>query len=364
MRNFKIYLSACSSLLRIPSYLLSFLFKRKINGIILINEVSTWVIDEISSTIKERLKDKFKIKIDFLPFFYSYKIIHYGSIHSISKKRNMFLGRGNKIIINIYHIDNKNYEFKTKIAFLLNNISKISLIIVPNKGLYNWFIKNKFPSKKICQIPIAYDEFFFKKLQENKNFFRKKYNLPKKKLIIGSFQKDGNDWGDGMNPKLIKGPDIFIEVIKKLSEHYNLCCLLTGPSRGYMISKLRKHNIDYVHYQANKVELCDLYTSLDIYLITSRIEGGPKGLIEAMATGIPVVSTEVGMSKDIIKHCHNGMINRVEDTLGLVSSIKNIVNDPILKEKIIKNALNDVSKYSWRSIITMYNEVYKKNGFN
>jgi glycosyltransferase involved in cell wall biosynthesis len=360
MHNLKIYRSILLSSLRIPSYLFYLVFQKKIDGIVLINESSAWVIDDISRTIKSMLGGTFNIKIDLLPFFYSNKIIHYGSIHSITKNRNIFLGRGNKVIISIYHIDIQNDEFRSKIFFLLKIVSEISLIIVPNAALYRWFIENNFPPKKILLIPIAYDGTNFNRLSNAKRFYRKKYDIPSEKCIVGSFQKDGNNWSDGLMPKYIKGPDVFVDVLKKISKKYNICCLLTGPSRGYVISQLKSHNIDYVYYDATKDQLPELYTCLDFYLITSRIEGGPKGLMEAMASGVPVVSTRVGMATDIIQHGQNGMINNVEDVDGLVCSINELLNNDLLKDKLINNALNCINQYSWDAIIKKYDDVYRE----
>ena len=45
---------------------------------------------------------------------------------------------------------------------------------------------------------------------------RRELNIPETSFLIGSFQKDGNGWGRGEEPKLIKGPDIFLEVIEVL----------------------------------------------------------------------------------------------------------------------------------------------------
>ena len=57
---------------------------------------------------------------------------------------------------------------------------------------------------------------------------------------------------------------------------------------------------------------------MDLYLITSREEGGPKGLIESMAAGVPVVSTRVGMAPALIKDGINGAIAAVDDIEGLI----------------------------------------------
>ena len=58
---------------------------------------------------------------------------------------------------------------------------------------------------------------------------------------------------------------------------------------------------DLVHfYEKIYSDIVNYYSLLDFYFITSREEGGPKSLLEAMACAIPVISTPVGQAKDII----------------------------------------------------------------
>ena len=47
-------------------------------------------------------------------------------------------------------------------------------------------------------------------------------NIDQNKILIGSFQKDGDGWGDGNVPKLIKGPDLFLKTIKILKEDFSM----------------------------------------------------------------------------------------------------------------------------------------------
>ena len=55
------------------------------------------------------------------------------------------------------------------------------------------------------------------------------------------------------------------------------------------------------------------YRALDVCLVTSRDEGGPKAVLEAMATGVPLVTTRVGQAADLVRHARNGYIVDVED---------------------------------------------------
>ena len=97
--------------------------------------------------------------------------------------------------------------------------------------------------------------------------------------------------------------------------------MLTGPARGYIKNGLEAARIPYTHrYLETPQELANLYSALDFYLITSREEGGPKGLMESMASGVPVVSTAVGMAPDLIENRVNGFMVDAEDVEGLAES--------------------------------------------
>ncbi len=79
----------------------------------------------------------------------------------------------------------------------------------------------------------------------NKSDARKDLELPEDSFIIGSFQRD-TEGSDLISPKLEKGPDLFADVVKKISNHIeNVYVLLGGWRRQYVISRLEKDNIKY-----------------------------------------------------------------------------------------------------------------------
>ena len=62
------------------------------------------------------------------------------------------------------------------------------------------------------KIPISIDFGIFKNLSSvSKKTIRDYYKIPQNAFVIGNFQKDGDGWFFGNNPKLIKGPDIFLK---------------------------------------------------------------------------------------------------------------------------------------------------------
>jgi glycosyltransferase involved in cell wall biosynthesis len=83
---------------------------------------------------------------------------------------------------------------------------------------------------------------------------------------------------------------------------------------------------------------------LDLYLVTSRTEGGPKAILEAMATGVPIVSTKVGMAPDIIKEGYNGLLAEVEDVAMLSEQAIRITEDKKLANRLADNAFKYYQK--------------------
>ena len=84
--------------------------------------------------------------------------------------------------------------------------------------MHKRFIQQGIPKEKLHYIPIGYDPSkFFSIKPHERNVKRKAFNIPEDSLVIGSFQKDDVGW-EGDTPKYEKGPDIFIEVIKKINQ--------------------------------------------------------------------------------------------------------------------------------------------------
>jgi hypothetical protein len=129
---------------------------------------------------------------------------------------------------------------------------------------------------------------------------RNKYNLPNNAFIIGSFQKDTEGKGD--LPKLSKGPDIFIKIVQDIyKNNNNIMVLLTGWRRGYIINELNKLNIPYCYHELVSLNVInELYNCLDLYIVSSRVEGGPRSIMECGLTRTPLISTNVGIAELIV----------------------------------------------------------------
>jgi glycosyltransferase involved in cell wall biosynthesis len=161
--------------------------------------------------------------------------------------------------------------------------------------------------------------------------------LPDTAFVVGSFQKDGVGWGEGLEPKLIKGPDTLVSVLERLRASVpELVVLLTGPARGYVRGELDRLGIPYRHVQAGtRDELARAYHSLNAYVVASRQEGGPKAVLESMAAGVPLVSTRVGQAQEIVENGHNGLLADVDDVDALVDALTRVHDDGALRASLV-----------------------------
>lgn len=130
---------------------------------------------------------------------------------------------------------------------------------------------------------------------------RKRIEIPLDKYVIGSFQRD-TEGHDLISPKLEKGPDLFIETVKKINkEKENLLVLLGGWRRQYVIKRLEEEGIEYHFIEMAPLDaLRDMYASCDLYIVASRTEGGPQSILEASAMKVPIVSRDVGMASMVL----------------------------------------------------------------
>ncbi len=220
--------------------------------------------------------------------------------------------------------------------------------------------------KKVMRIPIGIDLNIFKPQEENqKQEARRKLGVPLDAVVIGSFQKDGvgkfDGTDEGNEPKLIKGPDIFLEVVRNLKlEINNLFVLLSGPARGYIKKGLEDLGIPYKHVYFNDYrEIAGLYDAIDLYLITSREEGGPKACLESMAKGVPLVTTRVGQCADLVLHRENAMMAEIDDVGSLSQHALQAIRDEDLRQKLINGGFKTASENSHEAQLPLWREYLK-----
>ncbi|MEK6625065.1 MAG: glycosyltransferase family 4 protein [Bdellovibrionota bacterium] len=353
--------------IRLPTFLAHKLFclqAPKKRSIVEIVEERDWVIKRIGVELKKRFaKHDYQCELDTLPLFHSNKLIHFGSINTFTEKKARMSDRSNILVATMYHGNfGINKQMDNNIKMIIRNHLRLDKIIVSTTEMKRRMISWGIPPEKLVIIPIGFEiEPFIKSRDLNMAEIRQKYQIPTDAICIGSFQKDGNDWGDGNEPKLIKGPDVFVKSVCELSKKFKVHCLLSGPARGYVKNELHKNNISFTHIMAKDFsEIVTLYRCLDLYLVTAREEGGPMSLMESMASGVPLVSTNVGMAPDMIIDGENAFIVPVDDVQGLVAKSVTVLTNVDVRSRLVNHGFKTVGRYDWDVLIEDYVRLYKE----
>ncbi len=108
-----------------------------------------------------------------------------------------------------------------------------------------------------------------------------------------------------------------------------------GPERDSIRALVREHRLDeHVHLIGQRSDVARLLSAADIALLTSVSEGIPLTLIEAMAAGLPVISTRVGGVVEIVEEGRTGLLAPVGDDATLARLVDTLANDANLRNRM------------------------------
>ncbi len=252
-----------------------------------INE--SWVVDRFRKEWITNNKDLHT------PFMYNCDIIWILSPWTWNKISQKNL-KNKKVVCTIHHLESENIEKDIKNFELLDSFVD-TYHIITSKTLE---FLNKSTNRKIFISPFWFNNEIWLVL-DNKNDIRNKFKFKESDYLVGSFQRD-TEGRDLKSPKLIKGPDVFVDLVTKMySTNKNLKVVLAGKRRQFVIGELTKRKIPYTYFEmVDQKTINELYNILDIYLVTSRIEGGPQAIVECAITKTPIISTDVGIASEIL----------------------------------------------------------------
>jgi glycosyltransferase involved in cell wall biosynthesis len=222
-------------------------------------------------------------------------------------------------------------EFDRAYAALRENTARVERVQVTHEEMHELVLGAGVDPAKVFRIPIGIDLARFPPADDAA---RASLGVPESAFVVGSFQKDGVGFGEGLQPKTIKGPDVFVAVLERLRAP-ELFVLLTGPARGYVRGELERIGVPYRHVQLpSRDDLATAYHALDVYLVTSRQEGGPKSVLESLASGVPLVSTRVGQAPELVTDGRDALLADVDDVDALAAAVQRLHDDAELRGRL------------------------------
>ena len=325
---------------------------------------SGWAIDQVAKGMLGPLeKTRWKFKVNQRPDLQSkIDLLHIGTRSFFLKNSVEFWKPWKTVGLTWYHGDyfTGSDQEKKDFAALIEKEITLKWITTSCNASKQELMKAGIREDKIVIIPIGVDAKAFLPIQaKERTAWRQYYRVPENAFCVGSFQKDGEGWEEGLIPKPVKAPEVFLEAVQIVKERIpNIHVFLTGPARGFVKNGLEKIGVTYTHqFVADYLDIRKCYACLDAYAISSRCEGGPMGFMESWACGIPVVSTKMGMPADYIEEGINGFLRSVGDSQGIAEALIRYYQDPDLRVMISKKGRESVWQVDWEMVSKLYKEI-------
>src|SRR3989344_2257144 len=163
-----------------------------------------------------------------------------------------------------------------------------------------------------------------------------------------------------------KGQAYLIEAFNKLKNSFSSATLLLigdGPDKKML--KNQSKNIAGIYFlgQQTHPEVVKYLKVSNVFVLASISapndrEGTPTVIMEAMATGLPVVATKVGGNPILIKDGVNGFLVESGDSFAIAAAIDKILNNKELCQKIKERNLEDIKQKDWSVIAQKITDVY------
>ena len=251
---------------------------------------------------------------------------------------NLNLLQSKTVLCTIHHIVPSKFNEQKANEFLYRD-RFVDAYHVPNKYTANFI--SRFTKKPIHIIGYWFDSKLWQPM--DKSVARSSVGIDDKKFVVGSFQRD-TEGSDLKSPKLEKGPDLFCDYVEKIADE-NTLVLLGGWRRQYIMNRLNKAGIEYKYIEMAPIQqLREMYACCDLYVVSSRVEGGPQALLEAPAMKVPIISTKMGSAEFLLNE-------------NCIVDIPNEVYLPT--EKDVEENFNIVQNYDIMKHVEKYEELLR-----
>ncbi len=251
--------------------------------------------------------------------------------------------RGTPAVIN-YRGGEAEKFFSKSFKFVKPTLIASSEIVVPSSFLEQVFSKRGVATQIIANI-IDLDRFNTTKDQPKKS---------SPHLLVAR------------NLELIYDNETAIKAFKEILETYpdaNLTIAGTGPEQDNLKSLVQELGlVQQINFtgRVDTQEMPALYQSADVMLNPSRVDNMPNSILEALASGVPVVSTNVGGIPYMVEHEKTALLVNPEDPIAMANAIRRVLEDKQCQQGLVNSGLALVKQFSWSEVSQHWLSLYKK----
>ena len=221
-------------------------------------------------------------------------------------------------------------------------LHKMTLLIVQSQSIKEYFPKQFYSKIRIIRNPLDLN-------QCSNNCWNKESKLI---LAIGRTdpQKNYPMMIRAFNNVLKTNPDYKLEIWGSRNE--------SEIALNELINSMQANNNISIHGRTNDVKT--LYSRAYMFVMTSDYEGMSNALIEALCSGLPVISTKVSGAIDLIEDNKNGLLVDIGDEMGTTTAMNKLIEDPLFAGKIAKEAYKQRSLFDVNTIVKEWDTIIQQ----
>jgi sugar transferase (PEP-CTERM/EpsH1 system associated) len=207
---------------------------------------------------------------------------------------------------------------------------------------------------RICVIANGVDVTRFRP-REDRRAIRARFGLPSHRFIIGSVAR----------LDAVKNHEVILQALCRLRQHHSMPFFLLvgeGPHRAMLAQAIERLQLAAdVCLFGYSDSIAELLNCMDLYIQSSFYEGFSNTLIEAMASGLPVLATDVGGTADILFAGQEGFFFHPTDVDTLASLILRLQQDSQLRRVLAERARRRVVEhFAVHEMVRLYEAMYQR----
>lgn len=157
----------------------------------------------------------------------------------------------------------------------------------------------------------------------------------------------------------VKGLDYLVDIAKQLPENWKITVAGGGDLQAFNELIKKSHTEDKIQYcgELSGKDLEQHYLDSSIYMMTSRKEGLPLVLIEAMGAGLPIIAFEQSGSYEILSSGKTGILVEQGNIEGFAQELLKLINSASLRKEYQEKSLRRVDDFSLPPIVHKWSKV-------
>ena len=218
------------------------------------------------------------------------------------------------------------------------------------------------PKEKIEVIPLGFDlkKFYENRVSKRINF-RKKWQIKENEIAIGIIGR--------LVP--VKNHSFFIDIVQKAIANSNkklrIFIVGDGENKENIIQKVKRYHLDYstddtiatIQFTSWIKEIDEVNAGLDIVCLCSLNEGTPVSLIEAQASGKPIVTTRTGGIENIVIENKTALISEINNLNLFVENLISLINSKERREQLSELGFKKSKEFDYKILIKNMKRLYE-----